>query len=82
MENESQKPSAIPPAVGLITSRNLVKIKQPTANRLQSPTAGHLQKSNPKGATATQSKWSIRILSILCIDVKAKPPGRTHPKEQ
>ena len=80
MENESKKPSAKPPAVGLIISRNLVNINQPPiacsnqpSNHLHQPTANRLCQPNPKGARQSQAiHHNHPILSILCIDVKAK----------
>ncbi len=68
----AKKPSAKPPAVGLIISRNLVNINQPS-NHLHQPTANRLCNPNPKGARQSQAiHHNHPILSILCIDVKAK----------
>ena len=50
MENESQKPKRKSSGRRADNLPEPGQIEQPTANRLQNPTACHLQKSNPKGA--------------------------------
>ena len=77
MENESKKPSANPPAVGLTTSRNLVKSSNHPTNHLQNYPPNHLCKSNPIIPSFPINPSFLRkqestIPSILSIHVKKR----------